>query len=354
VSSRLPAPLVRALTVVRNPTERRLRLPLRLLLAAVVFVVLSAVGSEALRLLTAVDTAGVLAQGPAGGLTGLRLGTTLGSTVVTVVAVVLVGVALDRRRLADFGFHVDRGWWLDCAFGAALGLGLQAAVFAVGLAAGWVRVAGVTDAAGGSFVTLAVVSLVVFACVSISEELLLRGYLLTNLAEGLAGLGVPGLARLGSLSGRAAVLLATLATSALFGLLHAANPNATLLSTASVALAGVFLAAGYLLTGELSIPLGLHFGWNYAQGVVFGFPVSGVSLSVAVVRTRETGPDLVTGGAFGPEAGLLGIGAVLLGTAAIAWWARERTGLLALDPAVWTPDLRWRSEDAEADGAAEQ
>jgi len=112
----------------------------------------------------------------------------------------------------------------------------------------------------------------------------------------------------------------------------------------AIAIAGVFLAPGYVLSGELAIPLGLHLSWNYAQGVLFGFPVSGVGLGVAVVRTRETGPDLVTGGRFGPEAGLLGVVAILVGIAAIAWWVRARTGRLGLAPGVWTPDLRWREE----------
>jgi hypothetical protein len=100
------------------------------------------------------------------------------------------------------------------------------------------------------------------------------------------------------------------------------------------------LAAGYALTGELAIPLGLHFSWNYAQGALFGFPVSGVRVGLAVVRTRETGPDLLTGGAFGPEAGLLGVAAVLLGIGCVALWVQARTGDIRLDPAVWTPELR--------------
>ncbi|WP_254824086.1 hypothetical protein [Haloglomus halophilum] len=112
----------------------------------------------------------------------------------------------------------------------------------------------------------------------------------------------------------------------------------------AIAIAGVFLAPGYVLSGELAIPLGLHLSWNYAQGVLFEFPVSGVGLGVAVVRTRETGPDLVTGGRFGPEVGLLGVVAILVGIAAIAWWVRARTGRLGLEPGVWTPDLRWRAE----------
>ncbi|PSP98696.1 hypothetical protein BRC89_07525 [Halobacteriales archaeon QS_4_70_19] len=184
-----------------------------------------------------------------------------------------------------------------------------------------------------SFAVLVAAYLLLFVAVSVAEELVARGYLLTNLAEGL---------QVGPVTGRVALVAAVLLTSGLFGLLHAGNPSATLVSTATIALAGVFLATDYVFTGDLAVPLGLHFSWNYAQGVLFDFPVSGIRVGVAVVRTRETGPDLVTGGAFGLEAGLLGVVATLLGIAATALWVRGRTGRLAPTPSVRTPDLRWR------------
>lgn len=317
-----------------NRAERRLRLPFRLALAVVLLAILGRGVVAVGRFLT--DGGAALAAALPGSDVGplVRVAAALVSVATVALAVGIAGVALDRRRLSDFGFHVDREWWVDCAFGSALGVALMAGIVLVGVAAGWFRVTDTLYASpGASLLTLGATLLVTFAGVSITEELVVRGYLLTNLAEGL---------RIGPVTGRAALAVAVLLTSGLFGLLHAGNPNATPASTATIALAGVFLAAGYALTGELAIPLGLHFSWNYAQGVLFGFPVSGLRLGVAVVRTRETGPDLVTGGRFGPEAGLLGVVAILVGIVAIAWWARARTGRLALSEAVWTPELRWR------------
>lgn len=334
----MPSLTTRALGLVWNREQRRLRAPFRLVGLALAFLLVG-------RFLTGPLYA-ALSDQYRGGVFALlfsgtavdvavQTGSTLFGALTALLVALLAAFVVDRRRFVDYGFHLDRGWWRDFGFGAALGVGLMTLVFLVGLAAGWLRVTGLLVASSGFDPALLLVSyLLWFASVSLSEELLVRGLLLTNLAEGAAGLG--------PLSDRAGSVLAVGLTSLLFGALHAGNPNATLLSTASIALAGVFLALGYALTGELAIPLGLHLTWNYVQGVVYGFPVSGVGAGVAVVETELTGPRLLTGGPFGPEAGLLGIGAVLLGCGVTAWWVRRVHGSLALSPAVWTPALRWR------------
>jgi hypothetical protein len=245
---------------------------------------------------------------------------------VTVLATVwLAGRFLDRRRFADFGFRFNRAWRLDFGFGLLLGALLMGLIFGVELAAGWVRVSGTFVApAGVPFAAAIFAPLGMFILVGIHEEMWFRGYHLTNLAEGLNGIGP-----------RGAILIAALLSSMVFGLLHASNPNATVASTLNIMLAGLFLALGYILTGELAISIGLHISWNFFQGNVFDFPVSGAGANVVtLIGVEQGGPARWTGGAFGPEAGLLGIIAMLTGSALILLWVRWQRGSLALHEAI--------------------
>jgi membrane protease YdiL (CAAX protease family) len=237
-------------------------------------------------------------------------------------AAVLGGWLLDRRRFVDFGFSLCRGWWVDFCFGLALGALLMAAIFAVELALGWVTVTDIWRSSGAiAFPVAILVPLIAFLLVGYYEELLVRGYLLRNLAEGLG---------FRPISARWSLLLAWLLTSALFGFLHAGNPNASFISSFNIGLAGFFLGLGIVLTGELAIPIGLHIAWNFFQGNVFGFPVSGTRVSDATVfAIRQGGPEQWTGGAFGPEAGLIGLSAIAVGSGLILLWVRWRTGHLS-------------------------
>jgi uncharacterized protein len=240
------------------------------------------------------------------------------------LSVWLAGRFLDRRPFADFGFHLSVGWWLDLLFGMALGALLMTTVFLVQSGLGWVTVTGSFESLvpGAPFWLAVLVPATLFVCVGFYEELVFRGYQLRNAAEGLNS---------SSLGPRGAVLLAWALSSAFFGFLHAANPSATILSTANVALAGLMLGCGYVLTGELAIPIGLHVTWNFFQGTVFGFPVSGLRIGGATFLSIEQGgPDLWTGGPFGPEGGLLAPAAMALGIVLTALWVRLRCGLVAV------------------------
>lgn len=117
------------------------------------------------------------------------------------------------------------------------------------------------------------------------EEVLFRGIMLRHL-ETLAG-----------------TVGALVITSALFGLGHITNPDATWFSSFAIALeAGILLGAAYLYTRRLWLAVGIHAAWNFTQGWVFSVPVSGGDAPLGLLITRRVGPDWLTGGDFGLEA----------------------------------------------------
>ncbi len=226
---------------------------------------------------------------------------------------------LDRRPLRTLGLDLSRSWWRDLTAGLLLGVVLMSAVFAVEWALDWVAVTGDFAARTSTvrFVPALLGPLAIFVVIGFCEELMFRGYLLRNSAEGLNGLLGP----------RGAVVGAWLISSLLFGAYHAFNPHATWVSTFNLFAAGLLLGLPMILTGELALSVGLHIAWNFAQGNLFGFPVSGNDFSgVTLLRTDVSGPILWTGGAFGPEAGLLGLSVISLGMVAVWLWVRHAHG----------------------------
>ncbi len=112
---------------------------------------------------------------------------------------------------------------------------------------------------------------------------------------------------------RTAVLLC----GVLFGIVHIPNPHATLLSFLSACIGGIMYAFAFVLTGRLWVSTGLHFAWNFFQSAVFGFAVSGLEKG-GIVHQQQTGSDLLTGGSYGPEGGIIGIGGRVL-VVAMLW-----------------------------------
>jgi membrane protease YdiL (CAAX protease family) len=99
---------------------------------------------------------------------------------------------------------------------------------------------------------------------------------------------------------------AVLLIAALFGYIHLGNSNATALSAFGNALGGLMYGIAFAGGRNLWLPIGMHFGWNVVQGAILGFPMSG-DIYPSLITLQETGPDLLTGGAYGPEGGLIGL-----------------------------------------------
>jgi uncharacterized protein len=150
------------------------------------------------------------------------------------------------------------------------------------------------------------------AAAATTEELLFRG-LLFRWLEKLTG-----------------TWLALLVTGVLFGGVHLLNPDATLWGATAIAIeAGFMLAACYAATRSLWVTIGLHFGWNFALGGIFSAVVSGNGDSKGLLDTTLTGPDLITGGAFGPEGSVYTVAAGVILTVVFLWLAARRGNIVA-------------------------
>ncbi|HEV8633738.1 MAG TPA: CPBP family intramembrane glutamic endopeptidase [Chloroflexota bacterium] len=253
------------------------------------------------------------------------------------VLVWLVGSRLlDRRPVADYGFHLSRGWWLDLGFGMALATVLMLGMFAVDLAMGWVRITGTfaTSDPGQPFAPAILAGFLAAALVAVHEEVTWRAYSVKNLAEGLNGR---------ALGPRWATAVAVLVASAWFGLAHADNADATAFSTANtMAIAVLVLAAGYVLTGELALPIGFHVAWNFVQVFVLGFHggAARYGASVLVVAEGDPAGRPWTGMPYAHEGGLLSTGMFVLGFVLIAAWVRVRRGGVGVHPSLAQPPPR--------------
>jgi hypothetical protein len=228
--------------------------------------------------------------------------------VIVTASVYLARKFLDKRSFASMGLSINSSAVLDVLVGIFIAAFIMAFVFAVEFMAGWVKFesfAWEMDSAR-TVITSLILFLAIFIMVGWNEELLSRGYHLQTIASGTN------------------MFWGILISSSVFGFAHLGNPNATWVSAAGIFVAGLFLAYGYLRTGQLWLSIGLHIGWNFFEGVVFGFPVSGLDI-YRLIRHQIQGPEIWTGGAFGPEAGLIVLPALAIGSVLIYFYTRDRT-----------------------------
>ena len=201
----------------------------------------------------------------------------------------------------------------------SLGLGLSGAVFKFGrgFLVGGVMFAAVVgvlaalgmmatdrtpmESTGAAAIGGLAIALVGWTIQATTEEVVARGWLMSTLAA------------------RSNVWVAVLASSLLFALLHLFNENVSLLAMANIMLVGVFFAIFSIYEGSLWGVAGIHTAWNMAQANVFGLEVSGQDLSFgSLLDLEESGPGLLTGDAFGPEAGIAATG-VIAASLLITW-----------------------------------
>jgi membrane protease YdiL (CAAX protease family) len=238
---------------------------------------------------------------------------------------------VESRAPAALGLVLGRRGLVDFFRGGAVGLILVGGVAGAMFVAGWlVPVPPGSTGLARPGTTLYVTGVLLLA--AFLEEIVVRGYPFQVLAEA----GGP--------------TVAVGATAVIFGGLHFANPGVGWTAIVNTILAGILLGILYWKTLSLWFVTGTHVAWNWTMGVAIGLPVSGLDVSGSRDAVRVAGPDILTGGEYGPEGGLLLGFATLIG---ILWVIR--TPRLSRDPAVLAlsplPASRIRRTESSGDAA---
>lgn len=212
---------------------------------------------------------------------------------------------LEGGRFEELGLAV-RGHAGEGALGALLAAALYAAGF------GFCLLVGVVEVTGCRFSpSSALISLGFFALVALTEETLVRGYILSRLLRS-------------GLNKFAALLISSL----LFSAIHLFNPDVAWLPLLNLTLAGCAIGASYLYTRNLCFPIGFHWFWNWIQGPILGYNVSGTDGRSSLLTLRLSDNVALSGGDFGFEGSLVCTALLLIATALTVWWGEKREAIL--------------------------
>jgi uncharacterized protein len=225
----------------------------------------------------------------------------IGPVLMLIVLALVFRVFWDRQPIATMGLESTTTWGYEIISGFAVGVVLISLIFAAAALAG-----GLTFKShfSGGMINIGFFGVLVFFFIGMlfqvfAEEIVFRGYLFTTVKSGWG------------------VAAAVAVTSVLFSFAHAFNPGFSWFIVPNLVLAGVLMALGVVVTGNIWWPLGFHLAWNFFEGYVYGLPVSGMTASpISLFITKVSAPAWLLGGTFGPEGG---VAATIAFSAGIVW-----------------------------------
>ena len=201
---------------------------------------------------------------------------------------------IDKRPFRMLGLWFSPGWFKDYYIGLGFGFGTITISFII------MWLFNLVDVSQGiwniSLVLFLLKMFILFALAGTLEELMLRGYPFQAFIEG------------------SDKWLAMIILSVLFSAMHGANPNLSATGLINIFLAGVMLSIAYIKTRSLWLPIGLHMGWNWTQGPLWGMHVSGTTMENSFLVSAPQGSDLLSGGDFGAEGSLIASVIIILVT----------------------------------------
>lgn len=228
-----------------------------------------------------------------------------------VAAVLIVGSYIlwfrfyEKRTISEL---LPTGMGRQLVTGIALGAVLQSLTILVIYLAGGFRIIAINP------VHFVIPSLVGTLAVAVFEEIIVRGIIFRLLEK-----------KWGS-------YVALLISALIFGAMHLANPNSSLIAALGLATqAGLLLASAYIYSRSLWFPIAIHFAWNFMEAGVFGANVSGNAVNRTLLITNIDGADWFTGGKFGPEGSIQATLFCLMATIGILLISRRQNKLIQPD-----------------------
>lgn len=226
---------------------------------------------------------------------------------ITLSSVLIWRRFIDKKSFVSLGVEVRARWWQEMLVGAGLVGLMWTFIFVFAISSAVTLIQGIRLDPGPLAGALSL-GLFFNVLVGLNEELDARGYILQNLTEGLG------------------FAPAVIISAIYFGGLHLLNPGASAASTLGVALFGVLAALAYWATGRLWMSIGMHAAWNFFEGPIYGFLVSGIQMG-GIFDLKSNGPEWLTGGSFGPEAGALTMVPLGILVCAVYLWGKGRRRL---------------------------
>lgn len=210
----------------------------------------------------------------------------------------------EKRPFSDLGLSLKghvKGIW----YGLLIAVLLYLAGFGLSLLIGDVEVTGFQ-----LDLPNLLASWLFFLLVALTEEIMMRGYILGRLLHTPLN-----------------KFLSLFISAALFALLHISNPNVAFLPMLNLVFAGLMLGASYLYTRNLCFPISLHLFWNWIQGPVLGYQVSGNDFTSSLLTLHMSEENVLNGGAFGFEGSLICTVLMIVLTIAIIWWGEKKEAI---------------------------
>ncbi len=193
----------------------------------------------------------------------------------------------DKRTVTEFA---SKGLLKNITIGVLIGFILQSLTILVMYLNGNYSVVNINP------ISFILIPFAIMFTVAIIEEILVRGIIFRIMEEKLG------------------TYISLTFSSILFGVLHLANPNGTLISSICITTAGFLMGAAFIYSRNLWMPIALHFAWNFTQSGIYGAITSGNEKTKSLLTAKIQGPEFITGGEFGPEGSIQAIAFCALGT----------------------------------------